>query len=363
MRLIHTQKVEFEEYLGGDIPPYAILSHTWDAQEVSFQNFGPRDVLQSRKGGEKVLKTCEVALRDGYQRVWIDSACINKESSAELTEAINSMFNWYKRSSQCYVYLGDFDCQDPGSDFSRCRWFSRGWTLQELIAPSKMQFLDKNWKIFGSKHELKAALSTITGIERSVLFGLNPLHNIPAAQKMSWAAKRQTTREEDIAYSLLGIFNISMPLVYGEGGRAFIRLQEEILKASNDLTIFAWQAAPESMAATPYRGVLARSPKEFVNAGTTISTTNHKQNPEFAMTNKGLRIHTDLHRGPSGSVIMSLNCRRQPGQGTIGIYLTGIGGGVFARDLPYMLASSASVSEPTQQLIYIMKDVEDAQYL
>jgi hypothetical protein len=162
--------------------------------------------------------------------------------------------------------------------------------LQELVAPSDIRFYDKDWIYFGSKSELGAALSSITGIERPILNGSTPLFAISVAKKMSWAAKRETTRVEDLAYCLLGIFDINMPLVYGEGDRAFIRLQEEIIKETNDLTLFAWQEEASSAAKVPspaYRGILARSPREFAHARTVVCSISHKNNPDFVMTNKG----------------------------------------------------------------------------
>jgi hypothetical protein len=135
MRLINNRQLGFENFIGSKIPSYAILSHTWEEEEISFQDFISQIIVSQKrvgrkKGYEKILKCCQLALRDGYEYTWIDTCNIDKASSAELTEAINSMFNWYARSSRCYVYLSDFDSKDPTADFSRCRWFTRGWTLQ-----------------------------------------------------------------------------------------------------------------------------------------------------------------------------------------------------------------------------------------
>jgi hypothetical protein len=364
MRLIKCSTLKFAEFVGAEIPPYAILSHTWEKEEVLFRHICSLVDMTHKKESLKIIETCRLAIKDGFDYVWIDTCCIDKSSSAELTEAINSMFNWYKRSGRCYVYLCDFQSQDSSSDFSRCRWFTRGWTLQELVAPTDIHFYDKDWRYFGSKAELGAALSTITGIERPILDGKTSLFVISVAKKMSWAARRETTREEDLAYCLLGIFGISMSLVYGEGARAFTRLQEEIMKETNDLTLFAWQAEAGALETTAYRGILARSPTEFANAGIIVSSTNHKNNPEFAMTNKGLRIHTPLSRGPGSSVIISLNChRRTGGYDTVGIYLVDIGGGVYARDLPHKLASYMTGEVWKNGTIYITRHVLDARYL
>ena len=163
-----------------------------------------------------------------------DLCCIDKTSSAELSEAINSMYRWYQESGVCYAYLADV----PPNAFSKSRWFTRGWTLQELIAPSTVIFLDQKWQEIGTKSSLQRVISEITGIPTDILLG-GDLEDASIAQRMSWASKRETTRVEDAAYCLMGIFSIHMPMLYGEGERAFIRLQEEIMRVSDDHSLFA----------------------------------------------------------------------------------------------------------------------------
>lgn len=270
MWLINASTLELEEFIGTEIPKYAILSHTWEEQEVSFKDMRSRRKREAKKGFAKIKKTCRLALKDGLQYAWVDTCCIDKRSSAELSEAINSMFMWYQKSEICYAFLSDLQpTSSLEDDFASRRWFSRGWTLQELIAPVKLYFYDSDWKNRGSKTRLAEKIATITRIDRSVLEHTTELTCLPVAEKMSWAAYRQTTRPEDLAYCLLGIFNINMPLLYGEGPRAFIRLQEEIIKTSNDLSIFAWTAPlpaaqdnepPDEMLCS---GVLATSPSYF----------------------------------------------------------------------------------------------------
>jgi len=179
--------------------------------------------------------------------------CIDKTSSAELSEAINSMFRWYKRAVICYAYLSDVELGGgvdmhpsyPGvpSKFAQSRWFSRGWTLQELIAPKEVVFYSRDWGIIGSRERLCLALEEITGIKRDLL-NTGDVKFASVADRMTWAAKRTTTRVEDVAYCLLGIFDVNMPLLYGEGQKAFTRLQEEILRTSTDQSIFAWSLNP-----------------------------------------------------------------------------------------------------------------------
>ncbi|KAK0633987.1 heterokaryon incompatibility protein-domain-containing protein [Immersiella caudata] len=242
MRLIATSNLTVVEQVGYRVPPYGILSHTWEDAEVTYQDMLSGQASR-KKGYSKIEMACKQAARDGLEFVWVDTCCIDKTSSAELSEAINSMFQWYKDSAICYVYLSDLDpSNDTSTSLRHCRWFTRGWTLQELVAPRKIQFFDRDWGLRGAEKDLLPQLSQTTGISPAVLAHQVSLGSIPVAVRMSWASGRQTTKLEDLSYCLLGIFNINMPPIYGEGARAFRRLQEEIIKDSHDLSIFAWTA-------------------------------------------------------------------------------------------------------------------------
>jgi hypothetical protein len=237
MRLLCTETLTFDEFMGDKFPPYAILSHTWDEQEITYHdmlNLTP--AIKMKAGYKKTIGFATKSKELGYQHCWIDTCCIDKSSSAELTEAINSMFSWYGRSSVCIVYIEDY--QEPIFGCERLglsRWFTRGWTLQELIAPRQdIVFFKRDWSSIAVDNHL---LSEITGIPTEVLKSGRTQH-MSIAQKMCWAANRTTTRIEDIAYCLMGLFDVNMPLLYGEGNKAFERLQEEIIKRSTDQTIF-----------------------------------------------------------------------------------------------------------------------------
>ncbi|KXJ86819.1 hypothetical protein Micbo1qcDRAFT_108284, partial [Microdochium bolleyi] len=255
--------------------PYAILSHTWvDGEEVTFHEFQDleRAKVTRPSGYAKIAKTCEFALKEEppLEYCWVDTCCIDKTSSAELTEAINSMFRWYKESAVCYAFLSDLEHWQgtKQEDLEKCRWFTRGWTLQELIAPRVMAFFDKQWRFRGTKRKLGTVLSNITGIPTRVLSDGEEVFGECIAKRMSWAARRQTTRAEDKAYCLLGIFGVYMPMIYGEGSQAFMRLQEELIKGNHDRSIFAWRTPTVSQAASSddasqYRGILAHDPAEF----------------------------------------------------------------------------------------------------
>ncbi|KAI1786366.1 hypothetical protein LXA43DRAFT_1085497 [Ganoderma leucocontextum] len=209
-----------------DAPPE--LSLLWDDPELS----------------SKIRKACAVARAKGHRYIWIDSCCIDKTSSSELSEAINSMYQWYSRAVLCFAFLADVPAEEDherkDSLFRRSRWFTRGWTLQELIAPVDVRFLSMEWTFIGSKHSLADLVAKITNISYNALLRVEPLKEFSVAQRLSWAAKRETIRLEDRAYSLLGIFDINMPTLYGEGHRAFRRLQEEIMRRIPDQTLFAW---------------------------------------------------------------------------------------------------------------------------
>ncbi|KAK0386524.1 hypothetical protein NLU13_6359 [Sarocladium strictum] len=254
---------------------------------------------------------------------------------SELAESINSMFRWYNIAAVCIAFLGDFDAS--GGDWKlldQARWFTRGWTLQELVAPQEVFFYDKDWTLFGTRSSLVAQLSSITAISGSVLSPpegsliRDLLDEIPVDRRMSWASNRQTTKKEDTAYCLLGIFGVNMPMLYGEGSQAFVRLQEEIIEDNNDLTIFAWLTEDGQ----PYRGIFATSPAEFVNTGTLEPINDSKFNPDFAPSNKGLRIQTLLYPTTNGEVIMPLFCRPAgTNADQVGLVLKHQGASVYTR--------------------------------
>ena len=273
MRLLDTATLKFQEFYG-EIPDYAILSHRWEEEEITFkqlENLSPD--VEKMKGFQKVKKFCSVAKEEGYVWAWVDTCCIDKSSSAELSEAINSMFSWYQNAHVCFAFLADveydgpefsgvFDDEDIESTtlsmtfaLSESSWFLRGWTLQELIAPDELYFYTSKWRRMASKKEIATELADITRIPKEVLLRDSdfPLRSYSASARIYWASRRKTTRIEDEAYSLLGLLDINMPLLYGEGNKAFRRFQEEILKQLNDTSVFA--------ASGP--NVLAESPRDY----------------------------------------------------------------------------------------------------
>jgi hypothetical protein len=223
-------RITLSEWLPSEIPSYAILSHTWgpNTEEVTFD-----DVLKGKaieKRGYRKIEFCgRRAASDGLRHFWVDTCCINKSDSTELSDAINSMFRWYRDAARCYVFLTDVSTV---SELGRSRWFTRGWTLQELIAPKIVEFFSFTGGRLGDKGSLENQIHDVTKIKIPALRGA-PLSDFPVHIRMSWAHGRQTTKKEDAAYCLLGIFDVFMPLIYGEGVvNARIRLSEEIERRS-----------------------------------------------------------------------------------------------------------------------------------
>ncbi|KAI6118346.1 heterokaryon incompatibility protein-domain-containing protein [Pisolithus sp. B1] len=271
------------EQLDDETAKYAILSHRWgtevDYDEITGlmkMNEQDRDEVRQRDGYRKIIKSCEQAKEDDLRWLWIDTCCIDKRSSAELSEAINSMYRWYHNAQICYVYLNDVDesALPTSQNFIRFggsngwpEWFSRGWTLQELIAPTELEFFNKSWVSIGTKQDLTSTLEDITRIPQDVLRDVKALSSTDSwerpsvAQIMSWAADRKTTRVEDRAYSLMGLFGVNMPMLYGEGSKAFQRLQLEIIRATSDHSIFAWN--PKRQGTWNLGSVLADDPNCF----------------------------------------------------------------------------------------------------
>lgn len=268
-RFLNTSTGEFVWIVDPSKERYAILSHTWDDKEQTYDDIRDlqasveklvRETQPSLPSSstdlpsttifdqpslfDKIKGVCEVARNAGYTLIWIDACCIDKSNSAELSEAINSMYEWYRLADVCYVYLTDVhDAVDPAlpdSAFRRSRWHTRGWTLQELIAPEHVVFLTRGWRFLGTRVGLASTLREITGIDFNILTGVAGLDDISVARRMSWAARRKTSRVEDRAYSLLGIFGVHISPIYGENGNAFVRLQEEIIRTIPDQSIFAW---------------------------------------------------------------------------------------------------------------------------
>jgi ankyrin repeat protein len=311
MRLLQrcdTGELVLTQFGDDGIPPYAILSHTWgaDAEEVTFEDL-TNGTGKDKPGYKKIRFCAEQAKSDDLQYFWIDTCCIDKRSSTELSEAINSMYRWYQVANVCYAYLADVPSK---TKFTGSRWFSRGWTLQELLAPSEMIFFDEEWKILGTRANLQQSVSGCTGIPEGILAGSDDLETISIAQRMSWAAKRETKRLEDRAYCLMGIFGINMPLLYGEGERAFLRLQEEIMKISDDHSLFAWRSSDNR------GGLLATSAASFMGSHNIVQSNPFDTfNSPLTMSSRGVYLEVRfMGKGRPGLGLAILHCKERGGE-------------------------------------------------
>ena len=340
MRLLHTTNLTFQEFYDDEVPAYVIISHRWERDEPKHQDF-LSDADHSGPRYRKVRDACALAAAGGWSFLWIDTICIDKKSSAELSEAINSMFRWYANAVHCFVYLSDV-FWEPKESFDRTRtpyywdplvtpknpmeseksfatsaWFSRGWTLQELLAPKFVSFYDYEWNRIGSRDGLRNHIEIATRVD------LSRWTKACVAVKMSWLAGRKTSRGEDIAYCMMGLFDVNMPLLYGEGAtKAFVRLQLEIVRKSDDESVFAWvhtSTASSQVGQDLLPGLIALSPDDFAESGGIyLDFRRRQQRRPYAMTNKGLSfeypvVPLDSKASEFGKIrkrmrVLELNC-------------------------------------------------------
>jgi hypothetical protein len=319
----HTEMIRLLEYVNGEVRPhefkdrpnpprFAILSHRWGAEEVTYEEL--LQVSSRNKKGYQKIKWCgEQAKADGYDYFWVDTCCIDKRNNTEYAEAINSMFRWYKAAQVCYAYLADVN-GPHGVAFEKSVWFTRGWTLQELVASRIVQFYDGQLQYLGDKESLEHRLVDITKIHQDVLRDSTNLSNYSIAERMSWAANRTTERVEDRAYSMLVIFGIEdMPILYGQGETAFQRLQERIMQRSDDFSIFAWQGMEDYGP-----GILASKPDAFKDSGGIVRI---RGDADYKLAKQ--MIEVDMRLKPSGpcTYVGLLPCMRQLDGSQFGILL------------------------------------------
>jgi hypothetical protein len=316
MRLINTQNFKLETFIGRT-PSYAILSHTWGSEEVTFQDMQMGSGL-TKIGYRKIIATCKQASVDGLAYAWVDTCCIDKSSSAELSESINQMCTWYHEAAVCYVLLEDVvPGEEGGRSFEQARWFGRGWTLQELLAPRKLEFYDAEWEKIGCREQFAREVEKATNIEWEALQGETTLayvRSTSVAKRMAMAAGRQVTRAEDMAYCLLGLFDVSMPLLYGEGGpKAFERLQEEIIKRHLDQSFLLWLAPAEHLGSKKDLPLFAQSPAAFAGCKDVL-TTGETVAP-FTLNNQGLQLRAPVYQvlGRRNKFVAVLACAQGMG--------------------------------------------------
>ncbi|KAF2819229.1 hypothetical protein CC86DRAFT_307699, partial [Ophiobolus disseminans] len=301
MRLLHIQgrpwgdkplEISPCEFVPSDVPPYIILSHRWREDEVLFADMSEPIAagVRQKKGYAKLESSCRIALQMDVPYLWMDTCCIDKGSSAELSEAINSMNEYYANAFQCIVYLDDVH------DIETYRG-SRTRTLQELIAPQDVTSYSESWSRLGTKKSLVSLVALASGIAWTALGDRDVSRGICVSEKMSWAACRVTTRPEDESYTLMGLFGVNMPPLYGEGRkRAFRRLQLEIMQTSADHTLFTWNSSIAN-------GDMLAPNVSCFSDGAHYHQYDYEYNflrqtkyikPDFTMTNVGLHIQLPL---------------------------------------------------------------------
>ncbi|KIJ66015.1 hypothetical protein HYDPIDRAFT_27217 [Hydnomerulius pinastri MD-312] len=271
---------------------YAMFSHRWDAGgEPTFRDIS-RGKRSNVAGYAKLSQFCKTAKALGYKLAWSDTCCIDKGNTAELSEAVQAMYKWYIHCHVCIVHLAG---SNSIFEFEKESWFKRGWTLQELLAPKRVKFYNKDWEPFtgatltnDKEHDLfLETLSRITGIPQQVIAAdnSNGIRNRSIWEIMSWAANRQTTRVEDVAYSLIGLFDVPLSISYGEGEKAFPRLVEAIIQKKHRWDVFAWSGqASSAHAAIPY------SPACYDPFDSQVTLSSDIGIVDFAMTNRGLSL-------------------------------------------------------------------------
>jgi len=375
------------EFGDDEVTEYAILSHRWIQQEVDYNEIvklakkdeEERTKIRRRDGYRKIIRSCEEAKKDGYKWLWVDTCCIDKQSSAELSEAINSMYRWYENARVCYAYLHDVSGSSlptarnmeryPNSD-GWPEWFSRGWTLQEMIAPRDLQFFNKHWHPIGNKRALSPILQNITRVPQDILKDGFASNRPCVAQIMSWAANRTTTRVEDRAYSLMGLLDVNMPMLYGEGKKAFHRLQLEIIRTSNDQSIFAWNCNVRT------GSILADDPsffeccnemelmnqdefieylKLYIPAEELRSVIEDDQLGTFPVTNRGIQIWLLLHpHRDSDSVFEALlPCHPDPSSRPVAIELALWESNYYRYGNAVVTTRSLGVGRPQLRQVYL----------
>ncbi|THV01252.1 HET-domain-containing protein [Dendrothele bispora CBS 962.96] len=226
--MINTSSLELEDFEDGvSIPHYAILSHTWGAEEIGYHEFD-RLISKKKESLQKIVGACMRARSDGLRYLWIDTCCINQEDQTDVHRNVKNMYSYYRNSRICYAYLVDTDMQDVvESGFGQSRWFTRGWTLQELLAPPEVIFFDSHWGYMGTRTKLRKEISGVTGIPEYIARNPISLRHVDVQERMSWSVLRKTSRSVDRAYCLFGILGVSIEPNYNEDlVTAINRLQE-----------------------------------------------------------------------------------------------------------------------------------------
>ncbi|KAH9238561.1 hypothetical protein K456DRAFT_48777 [Colletotrichum gloeosporioides 23] len=331
MWLLNAKNRRLQQCLFPPSSPYAILAHNLSSPGHNEWLAYDTDMRHTI-----IDNSCRLALENGLEFVWIDAVCIDKTSTASVSEAVNSVWKYLKLATLCFAYLVDLDCKtsdDCEENWRKSCFWKRAWTLQELILPPRVQFFDSCWHLRGerSSSSFPTFLSRITGVDEDVLSNKTTVEDVSIARRMSWAVGREGSYPEDLSYALLGLFGVSMPIIYGEGpASAFRRLQEEVLKVTIDMTILAWTSAHGE---THQRGVLAHCVAEFEKFGRTrLASRPFKLEGFAALTSKGVLIQGPCSK-KSSHIILDLGsqCSDDYSLDRVGIALEKTSDGTYSR--------------------------------
>ncbi|KAG6357417.1 hypothetical protein INS49_013294 [Diaporthe citri] len=300
MWLINVVTLQRREFTSST-PPYAILSHVTEQNEASSEDFAHIHMETT----EIIQRACGEARNAGSEWLWNFAACVDKRSCAAQSEAINSLAQIYRDCEYNIIYLEDLDCKLVDDEAVRerlaaCRWIKNVWAIPQIIFPRVAYLYSSDWNQIGTKRSLIPLLSSIIGIDQPVLENSDCLEDYSIARRMSWASHMSAPRMEDSAYALLGLFDISMSILYGQGSKAFLRLQENILMDTDDYSLFAW----DTLDAQEYTGLFAHSPDWFSRFRNS-PTTQLRIDGESQIHCAGITIETSLCRA-QGSLFLPL---------------------------------------------------------
>lgn len=353
MLLLNTISLQLCEF-SSDAPPYATFSANWEDGGVVHEDLRSPQTARQRPAFQALQRACSECQRHGLQWLWSDALCINRRSSTALSKSLNSLDKIYRKGRLCIVYLHDmlgtevseFDVE---YGLSKCSWIKHVWMLPHLIFSTVMHFYDAEWEHIGSKSELIPELSRITSIDEGVLQDSDSLGDYPNCTKMSWAAGLSADPIEDAAYSLLAIFNVNMNIEYGEGMESFLRLQEEIMKnTDDDHSLLAWQPLPNQA----YRGILAQSPLEY-NHFKNKSKTYPKLQGYLKIQSDGIHIQAGLG-GRGNDLLLPLYTSEAP---TTWIVLS-LWDGIFVRNCTKTVVDGTEASNVFMRNICVRRDVD-----
>lgn len=352
MLLLNTISLRLSEFQSDALPPYATFSTKWECGDIAYEDLCDSQTAHHKPGFLALQRACSESHSRGFEWLWIDAVCINKKSRSALSQSLNSLAEIYREGKLCIVYLHDLsDSQAPGFDLERelshSSWFKHVWMIPSLIFSKVLCFHDKQWDVVGLKSDFIPLLSSFTSIDEAVLENSDALATILNSTKMTWAAGLSADPVEDAAYSLLGIFNVNMPIMYGEGVNSFLRLQEEILKHTNDYSLLAWK--PRS--SQSYRGLLAHSPLEYVHL-----RNRSKEGPSIKghleLQPDGIHLQTGLG-GRGNDLLLPLYTSDKP---VMWIVLT-LWDGIFVRNCTDKVLEGSEISNVFPRDIRVKKDL------